>query len=340
MKITLKPLKDQVIIITGASSGVGLATARMAARQGATVVAVARNEDALRHLTEEINKMGGICMYVQADVGKEGDVIRTANAAIASFGKFDTWINSASVSTPGGSLDVSIEEMKRMFDTNFWGMVYGSRAAVDHYKQRRGSGAIINTGIFYRDRTALLQSTYAASKYAAHGWTEVFRLELEKENIPVSVSLIHPGSPDKPADVNEPSSTETVTGSFRNIYAPEEVAEAILYCAQHPKREMFVGFQAKLFSVLGGISPRLTDKIMDVVMPSAPSDRPPVNEQNDTLFQHEDPDRDRTNELVRPKRHSAAKISKRPLFSSLVVAGLGAGFWILNRKRNKISKGE
>lgn len=340
MKITLKPLKDQVIVITGASSGIGLATARMAARHGATVVAVARNEEALRQLTEEINQQGGTSMYVQADVGKEGDVIRTANAAIASFGKFDTWINNATVSISGGSLDVSIEDMKRIFDTNFWGVVYGSRAAADHFKQRGGSGAIINTGSFYRDRATVLQSTYAASKYAVHGWTDVFRLELEKENMPVSVSLIHPGSTDKPSDELEQNYLEKELLDRKDTYAPEEIAEAILYCAVHPKRDMFVGFQAKLFSVLGGLSPRLTDRIMEVVMPAPqppgkPSGNFKASGRQPGTSQHE---RATANGMVRPKRPTT-KPAKRPLLSSIVVAGLGAGLWMLTKKKNKASKG-
>lgn len=95
--MTLKPLNEQVIVITGASSGIGLVTARMAAKEGAKVVAAARNEDALRQLTEEIRQQGGQATYVVADVGNEDDVNRIAEEAINTFGGFDTWVNNAGV---------------------------------------------------------------------------------------------------------------------------------------------------------------------------------------------------------------------------------------------------
>lgn len=119
-KIKLKKLKDQVIVITGASSGIGLVTARMAAEKGAKVVAAARNEDALKELTDELKEKGHDAIWVKADVGKEEDVNRIAETAISTFGRFDTWVNNAAGSTFGHAMDVTVEDMKRMFDTNFW----------------------------------------------------------------------------------------------------------------------------------------------------------------------------------------------------------------------------
>lgn len=116
MAISLKPLQNQVIVITGASSGIDLVTARMAAEQGAKLVLAARNGDALRQLVDEIRSKGGQAIYVVADVGQEDDVNRIAEAAIAEFGGFDTWVNNAGVSIFGRCMDVSIPDMKRMFD--------------------------------------------------------------------------------------------------------------------------------------------------------------------------------------------------------------------------------
>lgn len=116
MAISLKPLRNQVIVITGASSGIDLVTARMAAEQGAKLVLAARNGDALRQLVDEIRSKGGQAIYVVADVGQEDDVNRIAEAAIAEFGGFDTWVNNAGVSIFGRCMDVSIPDMKRMFD--------------------------------------------------------------------------------------------------------------------------------------------------------------------------------------------------------------------------------
>ncbi len=273
MNISLKPLCSQVIVITGASSGIDLVTARMAARQGAKLVLAARNEDALRQLVKEIRKPGGEAIYVVADVGQE-DVNRIAEAVIASFGGFDTWVNNAGISIFGRCLEVSIPDMKRMFDTNFWGAVYGSRVAANHFKQRGSAGALINIGSFLGDRAVVVQPTYSAAKHALHGWTDALRMELEAEKAPVSVTLIHPGRIDTPYNEHARSYMPKQPTHRGMIYSPEAVAEAILYAAEHPKRDMFVGFQAKFLAILGAISPRLTDKLMEVwAFPSQQSNR-------------------------------------------------------------------
>lgn len=274
MSISLKPLQNQVVVVTGASSGIGLVTARMAAKQGAKLVLAARNEDALRQLSEEIRNNGGQAIYVVADVGKEEDVNRIVSRAIAEFGSFDTWVNNAGISIFGRCMDVTIADMKRMFDTDFWGVVYGSRAAANHYIQRGSAGALINVGSFLGDRAVAVQSTYSAAKHAVHGWTDALRIELEKDKAPVSVILIHPERIDTPYNEHARSYMPKQPAHRGIIYPPEAVAEAILYAAEHPKRDMFVGFQAKILAILGGISPRLTDKLMEIwAFPSQQSDR-------------------------------------------------------------------
>ena len=132
MRLQLKKLSEQTIVITGASSGIGLVTARMAAQRGARLVLAARAEDALRRLTEEIKASGGEAVYVVADVGNEQEVNRIAVAAKQRFGGFDTWINNAGISIYGNLLDVSNEDHRRLFETNFWGVVYGSQVAARH----------------------------------------------------------------------------------------------------------------------------------------------------------------------------------------------------------------
>src|SRR4051812_1187887 len=117
MSVRLKKIADQVIVLTGASSGIGLTTARMAAKQGARLVLAARNEEALRQLTEEINRGGGQAAYVVADVGSEDDIHSIARTAVERFGGFDTWVNNAGGSIYGGLLDISTQDSRRLFDT-------------------------------------------------------------------------------------------------------------------------------------------------------------------------------------------------------------------------------
>ena len=129
MKLRLKPVRDQVMVITGATSGIGLATARLAHRRGARLVLAARSERALTQLAAELGSPTGRAIAVRADVSLERHVERLAAAACDSFGGFDTWINNAAVSAYGKCLEVTLEDMRRIMDTNFWGVVYGSRAA-------------------------------------------------------------------------------------------------------------------------------------------------------------------------------------------------------------------
>src|SRR5687768_1702490 len=129
MNIKLKKLSDQVIVITGASSGIGLVTARMAAKRGARVVLNARNEEGLRKVSEEINAVGGKAIHVAGDVGVFDDVQNIADQAIRRFGGFDTWVNNAAVSIYGPILDQSLEDHRQLFETNYWGLVHGSMVA-------------------------------------------------------------------------------------------------------------------------------------------------------------------------------------------------------------------
>ncbi|RZK82551.1 MAG: SDR family NAD(P)-dependent oxidoreductase, partial [Methylobacterium sp.] len=127
-----KPLSEQVVVITGASSGIGLATARMAAERGARVVLAARSGEALARIQAEIEGVGGKALHVVADVGNRAEVQAIANQAIATFGGFDTWVNVAGGSIYGRLREISDEDHQRLIQTNLWGTVYGSLVAVEH----------------------------------------------------------------------------------------------------------------------------------------------------------------------------------------------------------------
>ena len=233
MKLTLKPLDEQVIVITGASSGIGLVTARMAARAGAKVVLAARNAEALQELEREINQLGGEAIHVVADVGVESDVRSIADAAIARFGGFDTWVNDAGVSVYGRIEQVTTEDLRRVFETNFWGVVYGSRIAAEHLKQR-GGGALINLGSTLSDRAIPLQGIYVASKHAVKGFTDAMRMELEDQGAPISVTLIKPAAIDTPYTEHAKNYLPNEPKNPPPVYAPETVARAILHAAVYP----------------------------------------------------------------------------------------------------------
>ena len=266
MTPTLKPIADQVIVITGASSGIGLVTARMAAARGATMVVAARNESALESLQQEISSRGGRALAVRCDVGQEEEVQQLLDAAVQAFGRVDTWVNNAGISIFGRVWDVPMADWRRMFETNYWGVVYGSLAAMRHFRATGQTGAIVNVGSFFGDRATPVQSTYASAKFAVHGFTDALRMELEHEALPISVSLIHPGRIDTPYNEHAGNYMPMQPVHRGMIYPPEAVAEAILWCAAHPKRDMYVGFQAKAAAVIGAFAPRLTDMVMERIM--------------------------------------------------------------------------
>ena len=260
MAIRLKNLADQIIVVTGASSGIGLVTARMAAQRGAKVVLAARNGEALKQVTEELTAQGHDAVYVVADVGKMEDVRRIAASAIEGFGGFDTWVNNAGVSIFGRNEEVPIEDQRRLFDTNFWGVVHGSLVAIEHLKQR--GGALINLGSEVSDCAAPLQGAYSASKHAVKAFTDSLRVELEEEGAPISVTLIKPAAIDTMFIAHAKNFLEVEPQLPPPIYAPKVAADAILFAAEHPKRDIFIGSAAKLTSSIAHHMPRLVDQYM------------------------------------------------------------------------------
>jgi short-subunit dehydrogenase len=276
----LKNVEEQVIVITGASSGIGLTTARMAAERGARLVLAARSEDALQDLTEEITQGGGEAVYVAADVSDRDDVREIARVAEETYGGFDTWVNVAGVFIYGKLEDTPVEDMRRQFETNVWGLLYGSLEAADRLKER--GGAIINIGSALSDRALLLQGSYSASKHAVKGFTDALRMELEEEDAPVSVTLIKPSAIDTPYTQHAKNYMDKEAQLPPPIYAPETVARAILHSAENPERDVFVGAGGKSISMLGYYASSLMDTIMEkVFFPlQRKDDAPRPREQN------------------------------------------------------------
>ena len=287
MSVKLKSLDNQVLVITGATSGIGLCTARMAAKRGARLVLAARNEVALQKLTSEINVSGGNAVYVAADVGSEGDIKKIAAEALNKFGNFDTWINNAGVSIYGKLEEVPIEDFRQLFETNFWGVVYGSLVAARNLKIE--GGALINVGSTLSDRAIPLQGMYCASKHAVKGFTDALRMELEAENAPVSVTLIKPAAIDTPYKEHAKNYMDSKPENPPPVYAPETVAEAILHCAENPVRDVFIGGAGKAASMAGHYAPRLTDKYMEnVMMKSQESEEASGTGEKESLYESND----------------------------------------------------
>lgn len=337
-KMKLKKLREQVMVITGASSGIGLVTARMAAKKGARLVLAARNEEALRELTDELREKEGCrAVWVKADVSREEEVAYVAKTALVHFGRFDTWVNNAGVAIFGKGAEVTIRDMRNLFETNFWSAVYGTRVAVRHFKERGEAGAVINVGSAYGDVGVVLQPAYSSSKHALHGWTESIRRELEAEKSPVSVTLIHAGRVDTPLNEHAVSYLKQQPAHGEMIYPPEAVAEAILFSAENRKSDMYVGAQARLGDLIGTISPRAGDVVNSLVMTRTQhAKRPSKPKEDNALYVagyglHE---RGTNVGWVRGRSYYV-KAVKHPWITMLAAAGAGVLLWRLANKRSK-----
>lgn len=282
MKISLKPLNKQVIVITGASSGIGMATAREAARRGARLVLASRNRKALDSLVEELKAQGAEATAVSADVGVQEDHQKILDAAMLAYGGFETWVNNAGVSIFGKLDEVAIEDQRQLFETNFWGVVYGSLAAVGHL--RLTGGALINVGSEVSDRAIPLQGIYSASKHAVKAYTDALRMELEADGAPVSVTLIKPASINSGFVAHAKNYLDVEPQLPPPVYSPQAVAEAILYAAEHPIRDIFVGSASKAISSLSHSLPSLADKLLGRSMIRAQRSSIPAGPRQDALW--------------------------------------------------------
>ncbi|HEY4647528.1 MAG TPA: SDR family oxidoreductase [Gemmatimonadales bacterium] len=283
MALKLKKLADQVMVITGATSGIGLATAKRAAQRGARVVLCSRNEPELQETVTAIQDAGGSAVAVVADVSNPGDMERLASTAVETFGSLDTWVNNAGVSFYGRLTEVAIEDMRQLFEVNFWGMVYGSRAAVA--RLGGSGGALINIGSIVSDRAIPLQGTYSASKHAIKGFTDALRMELEEEGAPVSVTLIKPSAIDTPYFQHAKNYMSVQPKPPAPVYAPEVVANAILRAAEHPVRDITIGGGGRLLTAIGSALPRLTDFYMERSMFSSQQSDVPSEQRQGNLYE-------------------------------------------------------
>jgi len=326
----LKQLSEQVIVITGASSGIGLATAKLAARRGAQVVLVSRDEEDLARAVREIQDRGASAVHLVADVADQAAMQRVARDVVVQFGRIDTWINNAGVTVYGLIEEVPTEDARRLFETNYWGVVNGSLAALPHL--RSGGGALINLGSVLSDTGYPLQGHYTASKHAVKGFTDSLRLEVEKSGAPVCITLIQPAAIDTPYPEHAKNHLGFEAKHMPPVYAPEVVAKAILHCAERPERNVLVGGRGKVFSTSEKFAPRLFDRMKEATsFHGQLTDRPARTD--DTLF-HPRPDDGRVRgghpgHVMKTSAYTEARLHRGKAFLGLAV--LGAGLFVAKR---------
>ena len=278
MSPELKPLAEQVILITGASSGIGLVTARMAATRGAKVMLVARDADALVRIVREITAAGGTADFATGDVGDLRDVQRAAAKAVERFGRIDTWVNDAGVAIYAKLVDTPMDEHEQLLRTNYVGAVHGCLVAVEHLQ--RAGGALITVGSIVSDIPSPGMGAYAASKHAVKGYVDSLRIEIVADRLPISVTLIKPAGIDTPIAEHAANHLDGAALLPPPVYAPELVAEAILDAAQHPRRDVTVGGTGRMQVLAAQHFPTLLDRLGSVLLPWLRDPERPATRQN------------------------------------------------------------
>ncbi|WP_448612571.1 SDR family oxidoreductase [Modestobacter sp. URMC 112] len=259
-QLQLKPVRDQVVVVMGASSGIGRATAARLAAEGAKVVVAARGEAGLRSLVEEIRAAGGEACAEVADVTDPADMRRVASRAVAEYGRLDTWVHAAAVLLVAPFEETTPEEFRRVLDVNLLGQVHGAMAALPHLKQH--GGALIHISSMGAKRGVPLQTAYCASKHGIDGFVETLRMEVRREGLPVSVTNVMPATINTPLFDQARTKIGVKPVAPPPIYQPDVVVDAVLYAAEHPVRDLVVGGSAKALILGEKLAPGLVDALL------------------------------------------------------------------------------
>ena len=254
-----RKLRDSVVVITGASSGIGRAAALAFAREGATLVLGARRGEQLEQVAEECRTMGVLALAVPVDVTDEAAVQHLAQQAIESYGRLDVWINNAAVSLFGRIEEVPMDQYRRVVETNLFGYVHGARAAIPHFRKQR-SGVLINNSSVFGTMGAPYLSAYVSTKFAIRGLSESLRQELL--DVPgIHVCTVMPASIDTPIFNQAANYTGRAIQPLKPILPAEDVAQAMVHLARSPQRELIVGTAGRMQKLVHSFIPRTAEKL-------------------------------------------------------------------------------
>jgi NAD(P)-dependent dehydrogenase (short-subunit alcohol dehydrogenase family) len=277
-----KAISEQVVVVIGASSGIGRAAALAFGTAGASVVCAARSVPALESLVQEITAAGGTAISVPTDVADPAAVKHLVATAEQRYGRIDTWVNAAAIGVWGRIEEITDEEFERVMRVNFLGHVHGVHAVLPALRRAAG-GVIIGIASVEGIRSVPLHAPYTASKWALRAFYDSLRMELAQEGAPIAVSTILPASIDTPFFEHSRSKLGAMPKPPPPVYAPELVAQAILQAAEHPRREIPVGGAALGVYFGQRFAPALTDALMSIPRLGAgslTSDRPDDGRDN------------------------------------------------------------
>jgi NAD(P)-dependent dehydrogenase (short-subunit alcohol dehydrogenase family) len=257
----LKALQDQVVVLMGASSGIGREAAARFAARGAKVVVSARGAEGLALLVEEIGAAGGVATAIPADASDPAAVQAVADGAVAEHGRLDTWVHLAAVALWATFEDTTVEEFHRVVEVDLLGQVHGAKAALPHLR-REGRGALVHVSSIEAKRAFPLHSAYAAAKHGVHGFLEALRVELRHEGVPIAVTEVLPATIDTPIFDDARTKIGRKPMGAPPFYDPGTVADMLLYAAEHGGRDVYAGGAARFLALQQRLSPRMLDAVM------------------------------------------------------------------------------
>lgn len=263
MKIKLKPINEQVVVVFGASSGIGRIAALDFAERGAKVVVSARSEAGLKSLVAEIEHQGGEAFYLVADAADFEQVKAVADQTVEKFGRLDTWVHSAAAFIFAKVEQTEPEEYKRLIEVNLLGQIYGAKAALPYLKEN--GGALIHISSVEAWRTVPFQSAYGASKHGINGFVQALRVELIHDEIPVSVTQILPAAINTPIYDKGRNKMPFKPRPLPPIYHPQIVSDAILFAAENQVTDLVAGGAGVGVVLAERFSPRFAEWITGLI---------------------------------------------------------------------------
>lgn len=253
------PGRAEVVVITGASSGIGRATAIAFARRQSSLVLAARNEQALHQAAEECRSLGARVLVQATDVSEASQVEALGRASVAEFGRIDVWVNNASILLFGSFEAIAEENFRRVLETNLFGYVNGARVALRHFRAQDDRGSLINIASVLARIGEPYVSAYVTSKFAIRGWSACLRQELA-DTPGIHVCTVLPSPFDTPIYQKAGNLTGRQPRSIWPVGDATDVAAAIVRLVDHPRREITVGWFGRLLTLADGLAPGLLER--------------------------------------------------------------------------------
>jgi NAD(P)-dependent dehydrogenase (short-subunit alcohol dehydrogenase family) len=318
----------EVVVITGASAGVGRAAVQAFARRGAHIGLVARGAAGLEGARREVEELGGKALMLPTDVADPAAIQRAADATEDAFGPIDIWVNDAMESVFAPFKEMTAEEFKRVTEVTYLGFVYGTQAALSRMLPRN-RGTIVQVGSALAYRGIPLQSAYCGAKHAIQGFTESVRCELLHDKSRVWITMVQMPALNTPQFGWVRSRLPDRAQPVPPIYQPEVAAEAIYFAAHHRRRELFIGMSTQIAIIGNKFFPGLGDWYLGRTgYQSQQTDQPRDPNRRDNLDGPVDDTRDfgahgRFDKRAKPKSAEVWAVTHRPWLAAAALAGAG-----------------